>query len=104
MDSLFDLGALVHIGNAELVLCLACDRPHSVGVEFAGNGQYRAYCPDSGYQQVRPEELMRLAVAEDWITRTVRSSLGLNPGSPSAPAMPSTCCSDRAREIWAIHL
>jgi hypothetical protein len=90
LASLFDLGALVHIGNSESVLCFACDRPHSVSVEYAGDGLYRAYCPDSGYLQVRPEELRRLAVNEDWIARTIGSSLGLNPGGQSAPAIPST--------------
>jgi hypothetical protein len=88
--SLFDLGALVHIGNTQSVLCFACDRPHSVSVEYAGDGQYRAYCPDSGHQPIRPEELRRMAVAEDWIMRTVGSSLGLNTGSQSVPAMAST--------------
>jgi hypothetical protein len=90
LASLSDLGALVHVGNVESVLCLACDCPHSVGVEFTGSGQYRAYCPDSGYQQVRPEELRRLAVAEDWIIRAVRSSLGLDQRTISDRAMPST--------------
>ena len=90
LASLFDLGALVHIGNTESVLCFACDRPHSVSVEYVGDGQHRAYCPDSGYQPIRPEELRRMAVAEDWIMRTVGSNLGLNTGSQSVPAMPST--------------
>lgn len=89
LASLVDLGALVHVGNSESVLCFACDRPHSVSVEYAGDGRYRAYCPDSGYQQVRPEALRRLAVAEDWITRTVGSSLGLNASSGSAAPTPS---------------
>jgi hypothetical protein len=88
--TLFGLGALIHIGNTESVLCFACDRPHSVSVEYAGDGQYRAYCPDSGYQPIRPEELRRMTVAEDWIMRAVRSSLSLNTGSQSVPAMPST--------------
>jgi hypothetical protein len=90
LASLCELGALVHVGNTESVLCLACDRPHSISVEYAGDGQYRAYCPDSGYQHIRPEELHRLAVAEDWIARTIGSSLGLNAGHQSAPMMSST--------------
>jgi hypothetical protein len=88
--SLFDLGALVHVSNSDSILCLACGHPHSIGVEYVGDGLYRAYCPDSGYQQVRPETLRRLVVAEDWIARTVGSSLGLNPSMQSAAATPST--------------
>lgn len=90
LASLFDLGALIHIGNNDSVLCLACDCPHSISVEYDGDGLYRAYCPDSGYQQVRPEMLRRLTVDENWITRTVGSSLGLNPSSQSAAAPPPT--------------
>jgi hypothetical protein len=78
LASLSDLGALIHIGNSDSVLCLACDRPHSVGVEYAGAGLYRAYCPDSGYQQVRPEMLRRLVVDESWIASNLASAVGLN--------------------------
>ena len=37
LASLIELGALTHIGNAETVLCLGCDVPHSIGVEYAGD-------------------------------------------------------------------
>jgi hypothetical protein len=76
--SLFDLGALVHVGNSDSILCLACDLPHSIGVEHVGDGLYRAYCADSGYQQVRPETLRRLAVDENWIASSIASALGIN--------------------------
>jgi hypothetical protein len=80
LASLFDLGALVHIGNSESVLCFACDRPHSVSVEYAGDGLYRAYCADSGYFQVAREPLDR-ASASSQAAHQRRRPIRLLPGS-----------------------
>jgi hypothetical protein len=85
LTSLVELGALVQVGNSESVLCFACDHPHSIAVESAGAGQYRAYCADSGYQPLRPEDIRRLVVAENWIVRTVRSTVGLRHQSAHLP-------------------
>lgn len=75
--SLVDLGALTHTDNAETVLCLGCDVPHSIGVEYAGDGVYRAFCPDSGYQPVLPDTLRRFVVDENWIAGSIATALGL---------------------------
>lgn len=84
LTALFNLGALAHVGNSEAVLCFGCDNPHSVTVEYAGGGQYRAYCADSGYQPVAPEDIRRVAVSEDWIVGAVRASLSINAQSTQA--------------------
>ncbi len=85
-ETLADLDALVQTANSETVLCLACDRPHTVAIEYAGDGLYRAYCPDSGYQQVEANALQRLAVDESWIAASIASGLGLKPKQPTAQA------------------
>lgn len=89
LATLFELGALLHVGNSESALCFGCDHPHSIAVEYAGDGQYRGYCADTGYQPFRPEDIRRLAVAEDWIVQAIRSSLSLNPGGHSVQAASS---------------
>jgi hypothetical protein len=86
LTSLIDLGALTHIGNAETILCLGCDAPHSIGVEYAGDGLYRAFCPDSGYQQVQPDTLRRFVVDENWIASSIATALGLNFVKASIPS------------------
>jgi hypothetical protein len=73
--ALAELGALVHVGNSESVLCFGCDRPHSMTVEYVGEGQYRGYCANSGYQSVKSKDIRRLMVCDDWIVLAVRSSL-----------------------------
>ena len=73
LASLCALGALIHVGNSERILCLECDHPHSIGIECVGEGNYRAYCPDSGYQVVQPQALRRFAVDEQWIAKTIGS-------------------------------
>jgi hypothetical protein len=83
---LIDHGALTHIGNANTVLCLGCDVPHSINVEYAGDGLYRAFCPDSGYQQIRPDALRRFVVDENWIASSIAAALGLNFIKPSSPS------------------
>jgi hypothetical protein len=83
---LFKLGALTHVGNTETVLCLECDEPHSVRVEYDGDQRYRAYCPDTGYQPIEPEALKRFCVSEKWIVDAIAQSLGFKPSS--APGLP----------------
>ena len=39
-DILRVLGALVEAGKAKTVLCAACDEPHTLVVEHAGDGRY----------------------------------------------------------------
>ena len=86
LASLIDLGALTHIDNAETVLCLGCDVPHSIGVGYAGDGLFRAFCPDSGYQQVHPDTLRRFEVDENWIASSIATALGLNFVKASTPS------------------
>jgi hypothetical protein len=78
LETLVSLGALVNVGNNDGILCLACDEPHSVCVEYAGDGSYRAYCPDAGYQRVEPETLRRFSIDVNWIANAVASSLGFS--------------------------
>lgn len=83
VDALLAHGALVDVANDETILCLACDQPHTVAVEYVSAGSYRAYCPDTGYHHVRPEILRRLAVDEDWIVTSIASRLGVRPKRPT---------------------
>jgi hypothetical protein len=84
--ALVEVGALVHVGNTESVICFGCDEPHPIAVEFAGNGGYRGYCADSGYQAIQPSHLMNYSVDEDWLVRALRSGLGIGRrGSREAP-------------------
>jgi hypothetical protein len=89
LGSLYAMGALIHVGNSECILCLECDHPHSIRVEFAEEGNYRAYCPDSGYQVVRPDALRRFAVDERWIAKTIGSKFNLGEPRRSSAAAPS---------------
>ena len=83
---LIDHGALVHIGNATAVLCLGCDDPHSISVEYCGEGLYRAFCSDSGYQDIQADALRRFVVDENWIASTVATALGLNFNKTTGPS------------------
>ena len=74
---LIHLTALAHVGNAGSVFCFACQEPHPVPVEYAGQGRYRIYCPEAGYQDVDPNRLKRYIVDESWIIRAIGSPLGL---------------------------
>lgn len=85
-EALANLGALVQTANSDTVLCLACDRPHIVAIEYAGDGRYRAYCPDNGYQQVEARSLQRLAVDERWIAASIAAALGLKPKQSTGQA------------------
>jgi hypothetical protein len=89
LGSLYAMGALIHVGNSECILCLECDQPHSIRVEFAGEGNYRAYCPDSGYQVVRPDALRRFAVDERWIAKSIGSKFNLGEPRRSSAVAPS---------------
>ena len=79
LEALIGLGALVQSGSAETLICFGCDSPHAVAVEFAGDGSYRAYCTESGYQVFDPDLLCRYSVSEDWIVSSIQSSLGMRP-------------------------
>jgi hypothetical protein len=59
-------GALVEAGRRRQILCTACESPHSIAVEYAGDGAYRAYCHDTGYQSVPAEDLRLLSLNEGW--------------------------------------
>ena len=83
---LIDHGALVHIGNATAVLCLGCDDPHSISVEYCGEGLYRAFCSDSGYQDIQADALRRFVVDESAIASTVATALGLNFNKTTGPS------------------
>src|SRR3954463_1406499 len=70
-EALCGLGALVHAGNTDSVLCLECDDPHSITAEFTGDGKYRAYCPNTGYRPIKPEWLRRFVINESWVAQSV---------------------------------
>jgi hypothetical protein len=77
-EALIDIGALIPVGAADSILCFSCEEPHTISVEFDGNGSYRAYCVDAGYRDVQPALLRCFAVDIDWITASVASHLGLS--------------------------
>ena len=74
------IGALVEVDRSETFICFACERQHSAAVEYVRNGEYRYYCPDTGFQAVPSDWLRRFAVREEWIASTL--CVGLN-GSAS---------------------
>jgi hypothetical protein len=76
-ETLVNMGALLQADNNDSILCLACDQPHTIDIEYTGNGTYRAYCPDSGFQDVPPELLRRFAVSIVWIGQSLASSVAL---------------------------
>lgn len=76
-QALVRLGGLVHVENAKALLCLACDHPHSIAVEFAGGGKYRGYCVDSGFQEFRQDELRQYRFDEAWLVSMVRACLSI---------------------------
>jgi hypothetical protein len=79
LTELVRLGGLIHVGNAQALLCLVCDQPHSIAIESAGAGKYRGYCVDSGFQEFREEELRQYRFDENWLARMVASTLGVSP-------------------------
>lgn len=78
LEALVRLGALHHTGNSNTALCFACDYPHPIGVEFLGEGTYRAYCPEAGFQPIDPGLLSIFAVNLNWIADSIATSVGLS--------------------------
>ena len=87
---LIALGALVHTGKRQSIVCWVCDTPHMLAVEHAGDGRYHCFCPDTGYHEVPAETLDVYSVDMQWIGHSIRSCLGRQAGSASPPAPLST--------------
>ena len=87
-NALIDMSALIHVGNADTILCSGCDHSHSVSVEYAGQGQYRSYCSIAGYQQIEPNQLQRFAISEAWLAQSIASNLHVS-HAPQFNATPS---------------
>lgn len=81
LEELVDTGALVQIGIAEAVLCLACDEPHDIAVEYLGGATYQAYCPMAGLQSIEAKLLRRCAVDLNWPATAIGSAVGLKTAS-----------------------
>jgi hypothetical protein len=77
IEELIELGAATEIGASNTIVCLACDHPHSVTIEYAGDGRYRFFCTEAGYQKVESNALRQFVVNENWIASSVASPLGL---------------------------
>lgn len=77
--SLAEVGALTEASPATSIVCLVCDEPHLVSVEYQGNGLYRAYCRFSGYQAVEPGLLKQYRASEDWIVARIGDHFQLGP-------------------------
>jgi hypothetical protein len=76
---LLDNGALIQVGVADEILCLACDEPHNLAVEYLGGAAYQAYCPIAGSQRIEARLLLRYAVDPSWPAAAVASAIGLQP-------------------------
>jgi hypothetical protein len=72
------MAALRATGNSDTVACLACDDPHLIGVEYVGDGRYRAYCPEAGLQPIDAGLLTIFTVDLNWIADAIANSLGLS--------------------------
>jgi hypothetical protein len=73
------LRILQHTSNASSIWCTNCDSPHSVAVEFRGNGAYRAYCQEVGFFSVDPKHLHVLELDLAALTALIGRGLGIPP-------------------------
>jgi hypothetical protein len=76
---LLALRILHHTSNASSIWCTNCDSPHSVAVEYHGNGAYRAYCQEVGFFNVDPKDLHVLELDLAALTALIGRGLGIPP-------------------------
>jgi len=79
LKELLALRILQHTSNASSIWCTNCDSPHSVAVEFRGDGVYRAYCQEVGFFGVDPEDLRVLELDRAALTALIGRGLGIPP-------------------------
>jgi hypothetical protein len=79
LQELLALGILQHTSNASSIWCTNCDSPHSVSVEFSGDGAYRAYCQEVGFFGVDPADLRVLELDLAALTALIGHGFGIPP-------------------------
>jgi hypothetical protein len=79
INALISCGALVPGENASSVPCERCDGEHWIGPEYLEHGQYRGFCPVSGYHSISASAVQRFVVDETWISSGIAAALGIRP-------------------------
>jgi hypothetical protein len=79
LQEVLALGILQHTSNASSIWCTNCDSPHSLSVEFSGDGAYRAYCQEVGVFGVDPEDLRVLELDLAALAAQIGRGLGIPP-------------------------
>jgi hypothetical protein len=79
VNALITCGALVPGENVSSVLCERCDNEHWIVPEYLERGQYRGFCPVSGYHSVSANAIRRFVVDETWIGDGIAAALGVRP-------------------------
>jgi hypothetical protein len=77
INALISCGALVPGENASSVLCEKCDDGHWIVAEYLERGQYRGFCPVSGYHSISANAVRRFVVDETWIGSGIAAALGI---------------------------
>jgi hypothetical protein len=79
INALISCGALVPGENASSVLCERCDSEHWIVPEYLERGQFRGFCPVSGYHSISASAVRRFVVDETWIGSGIAAALGIRP-------------------------
>jgi hypothetical protein len=88
LEAVSTIGILQHTSNASSIWCTNCDSPHSVSVEFSGQGAYRAYCQEVGFFSVEPADLRVLKMDLAALAALIGRGLGIPPLLPPEEVVP----------------
>lgn len=82
ITNLIEAELLVKEGCAEEVVCLQCEEPHLMALEWDSRTQgYRGFCAEAGFVDVADEDVALFAVDRAWFSISLRRSLALSGAS-----------------------